>query len=239
MSAQKTIIALGMVGFIVCLGALLLKTYDLHRLQSAPMSLPQEAEALQEVLLPANVDVDAKAAQIAINLPGDRLFFAYNDSSLTLEAQRKIQLIAEAVVQRYEKYEVRVVGHTDSRGDANYNKGLGLSRAEAVADFLLANGVKSSFIRAMSMGEQAPMASNQTDQGRALNRRVEVQMVPHERITEEEEPTTERARHWIDLFIKVLQTNPVFVILGSLSSLITVGTWLAGFRGSRRHRGFA
>jgi OOP family OmpA-OmpF porin len=69
---------------------------------------------------------------------------------------------------------VRVEGHTDSIGSDDYNQRLGLRRAQAVRQYFVDRGVSSSRISAKSFGESRPIASNDTDEGRALNRRVEL-----------------------------------------------------------------
>ena len=69
---------------------------------------------------------------------------------------------------------VRVEGHTDSIGTDAYNQDLGLRRANAVRVFLDKGGISSSRLSARSYGESRPIATNDTDEGRALNRRVEL-----------------------------------------------------------------
>lgn len=235
MNAQKTMMLLGTVGFLACLGVLLFKTYKFDHLWNSTASMYADAIVVKEAL--PQLQVIARPSQIAINLPGDVFFFASNDSSLTLKAQQQLRALAETVGKMYAEYELRVVGHTDSRGEADYNKRLGQRRAESVADFLVANGLKASWVQAMSMGEQAPLATNQTDPGRARNRRVEVQVVPIKKPDRAEGPTDGDRNQWIDSFVKVLQTNPVFVALGTLSSLVTILSWLVGFlRGEHRRR---
>lgn len=74
-------------------------------------------------------------------------------------------------------YSVTVIGFTDSTGDANYNLDLSKRRAQAVADFLVTLDVPADKIRTMGRGENDPIASNDSAEGRAQNRRVEVVVV--------------------------------------------------------------
>jgi len=67
-----------------------------------------------------------------------------------------------------------VAGHTDSVGTDSYNQGLSERRANAVKDYLTAQGIKASRLTARGYGESRPVASNDTDEGRAENRRVEL-----------------------------------------------------------------
>jgi outer membrane protein OmpA-like peptidoglycan-associated protein len=69
------------------------------------------------------------------------------------------------------------VGHTDSSGDASYNQSLSLKRAESVADYLIANGTPENVVRAIGVGSAEPLVSNDTREGRAENRRVEIFVV--------------------------------------------------------------
>jgi len=69
---------------------------------------------------------------------------------------------------------VRVEGHTDWIGTDAYNQGLSERRAESVQGHLIGRGVSASRLTAVGFGESQPIASNETDEGRALNRRVEL-----------------------------------------------------------------
>ncbi len=69
---------------------------------------------------------------------------------------------------------ISVEGHTDSTGSDNYNQGLSERRARAVADYLGTHGVNASRLRVKGYGESSSIASNDTAEGRRLNRRVEV-----------------------------------------------------------------
>lgn len=74
--------------------------------------------------------------------------------------------------------QVTIVGHTDSVGDADYNMQLSEARAQAVADKLVSRGVSSEQITVKGRGEYEPRESNETEAGRALNRRVEFFVTP-------------------------------------------------------------
>jgi outer membrane protein OmpA-like peptidoglycan-associated protein len=88
------------------------------------------------------------------------------------------------VLNRYGKTELLIVGHTDSTGTAAYNQTLSLKRANAVSDYLARNKVIHQRLNTHGQGESQPVASNSTEQGRRLNRRVEIIVVP---IVSEEE----------------------------------------------------
>jgi len=78
-------------------------------------------------------------------------------------------------------YSITVIGFTDSTGDAKYNLGLSERRAQAVRDYLVSLGVPAEKMRVLGRGENDPVASNDTKEGRAQNRRVEVIVVAQPR----------------------------------------------------------
>lgn len=82
------------------------------------------------------------------------------------------------VIDKYERTVVHVVGHTDSVGRDDYNQRLSERRAESVADYLVATGVPAARLRTEGRGEREPRATNDTEAGRQLNRRVEIFVKP-------------------------------------------------------------
>ncbi len=82
------------------------------------------------------------------------------------------------VLKRYDKTIVYIVGHTDSTGSAEYNQRLSERRARAVADYLISRGVSPARLRTEGRGESEPRATNATEAGRQLNRRVEMFIRP-------------------------------------------------------------
>jgi outer membrane protein OmpA-like peptidoglycan-associated protein len=92
-------------------------------------------------------------------------------------ARDKLRQVA-GVLNRYPRTNVEVIGHTDSRGEEDFNYELSQKRARAVADELAANGVVSARIRTRGEGESRPVATNDTPEGRAQNRRVEIIVSP-------------------------------------------------------------
>lgn len=83
-----------------------------------------------------------------------------------------------ALLVKYDRTVVHVVGHTDSIGSELYNKELSLRRATSVADYLASAGVPRSRLRTEGRGESEPRATNDTEAGRQLNRRVELFVKP-------------------------------------------------------------
>jgi len=102
--------------------------------------------------------------------------FDFDKSNIRADA-RPILDAAIATLQEDPNVRVTVEGHTDSIGTEEYNMGLSQRRADSVVDYLVAGGIARSRLTAVGMGESDPVASNDTDDGRAQNRRVELRVV--------------------------------------------------------------
>jgi outer membrane protein OmpA-like peptidoglycan-associated protein len=117
----------------------------------------------------ATVDVRGCEIKEEIKLPDVR--FETNSDRLRAGAERTLN-DAAATLMRNPAVVVEVAGYTDSRGDDNYNRGLSERRAKTVRDYLLARGVNSNQMTWRGYGESDPIATNETAEGRELNRRV-------------------------------------------------------------------
>jgi len=82
-------------------------------------------------------------------------------------------------LNKYSNSTVLVSGHTDSTGTAEYNLNLSRERAASVAAYLQGQGVKSSRFEVLGLGSSNPIVSNDTPDGRSLNRRVEIKIIPN------------------------------------------------------------
>ena len=107
----------------------------------------------------------------------DGILFDVDSAAIRASLQSDIRALARNL-QAYPDTTVDVVGHTDNTGSAGYNKDLSSRRAQAVAGVLLEQGVSPASVRAFGRGEDDPVASNLTPEGRQLNRRVEVIIRP-------------------------------------------------------------
>ena len=83
-----------------------------------------------------------------------------------------------ATLKEYNQTMVEVVGHTDSIGSDEVNQRLSEQRANSVAQYLAAQGVQRERMEILGMGKRMPIADNNTDAGRAKNRRVEIHLIP-------------------------------------------------------------
>ena len=101
--------------------------------------------------------------------------FEYGKTSIKEEANKTLQAIVEILVQ-YPNANFVVVGHTDSVGSTAFNQKLSEQRAAVIVDFLTSNGVDASRLSSVGLGETSPASSNDTKEGMAQNRRVEVKL---------------------------------------------------------------
>jgi OOP family OmpA-OmpF porin len=117
----------------------------------------------------AAAPVDACAGRIVLR----GVEFAFNKAELSGSSSVILDVAVEQL-ERCPKVPMEIDGHTDSVGPEDYNQGLGQRRAEAVKAYLVSKGLRSSRLTARSFGETRPVASNDTEEGRQTNRRVEL-----------------------------------------------------------------
>ncbi len=113
---------------------------------------------------------------LAISLKGD-VTFDTDSAIVNPGLYSEIDRIANILV-KYPQTVIQVEGHTDSTGTESYNMELSARRAEAVKNLLVQRGVDPARILTLAFGESTPIASNDTDYGRAQNRRVEIKVAP-------------------------------------------------------------
>jgi len=136
----------------------------------------QEAEMRQALADSEAAAIHREGNLLAISLRGDVTFDT--DSAIVRPGlYSEIDRIADILI-KYPMTVIQVEGHTDSTGSESYNMDLSARRAEAVKNLLIQKGVDPSRILTMAFGESKPIASNETDYGRAQNRRVEIKVAP-------------------------------------------------------------
>ncbi len=135
----------------------------------------QEAKLRQE-LEATGVSVTRQGDSIILNMPGN-ITFKTASSAISANFYPVLNSVAR-VFNEYEKTYVDVYGHTDSVGNSAYNLKLSQQRADAVASYLETRNVLPQRIMTKGMGEDYPIASNDTAYGRSQNRRVEIKLTP-------------------------------------------------------------
>lgn len=122
---------------------------------------------------PKGTVVDNYGCKLAAEYKLEHVNFEFDSAVLTAESKASLNEAAKIMV-RHSDAKIEVAGHTDSQGNDEYNMGLSQRRAQAVADYLIANGANAANIFVKGYGETEPVADNGTKEGRAANRRVEL-----------------------------------------------------------------
>ena len=136
----------------------------------------RQQAALREKLQGTGVDVARKGDNITLNMPGN-VTFAFNSANIDPSFYPVLNDVA-GVLREYNQTVVEVAGHTDNIGSEEVNQRLSEQRAGAVAQYLQAQGVQQERLITVGGGKRYPIASNDTEAGRAANRRVEITLVP-------------------------------------------------------------
>lgn len=135
----------------------------------------QEAE-LRRRTAGTGIEVTRDGDVIKLNLP-DAVTFDFNSAALKPQFYPALDQVAGTMAD-YNQTVVEISGHTDSVGSDDYNQKLSEQRAASVSNYLVGKGLMRQRFEVVGMGERYPIASNDTDGGRAQNRRVEIRVVP-------------------------------------------------------------
>ena len=135
----------------------------------------QEAK-LRQRLQNSGVSVTRSGNQITLNMPGN-VTFETNSADINSGFYEVLNSVA-IVLNEYKQTSVDVVGHTDNVGSEAYNQQLSEARARSVAEYLASQKVLPARLLIAGRGKSQPIASNDTPEGRAQNRRVSIQILP-------------------------------------------------------------
>ncbi|API61052.1 hypothetical protein BSL82_09005 [Tardibacter chloracetimidivorans] len=138
--------------------------------------MDKQEKELREKTAGTDVEVIRQGDELLLNMPSG-ITFDTDSYSIKPEFRTTLDNIASTLGSYNQTY-VDVYGHTDSTGADAYNMTLSRNRAESVAGYLATHGVARARIGTQGFGETQPVASNDTDAGRAQNRRVEIKLVP-------------------------------------------------------------
>ncbi|MDD4756277.1 MAG: OmpA family protein [Prolixibacteraceae bacterium] len=142
--------------------------------------MDKQAEELEQEMENATVERVGEGIQVTMN---SGILFEFDSFDLKPSAREEIESMAQ-VLNNYPETKLQVDGHTDSTGSDNYNQRLSEKRAKSVGDYLRSLGVGADRITETGHGENAPVADNSTDDGRQLNRRVEIGIIASEELKE-------------------------------------------------------
>lgn len=136
----------------------------------------RQEKILRERTAGTGVDVVRQGDNITLNMPNG-ITFGFDSATLDPGFYPVLDNVANTL-QEYNQTVIEVAGHTDSVGTDAYNQTLSERRANAVGNYLMSRGLMRDRFIIVGAGESRPIASNDTDAGRAQNRRVEITLVP-------------------------------------------------------------
>jgi len=138
--------------------------------------MDQQEAKLRRILEGSGVSVTRQGDSIILNMPGNITF-----DTGSARVKRGFYNVLDSVVlvlEEFDQSDLRVAGHTDSRGTREFNQRLSEQRADSVARYLEGQRVNPRRIFTRGHGEDRPVANNSTSYGRNQNRRVEIQIMP-------------------------------------------------------------
>ncbi|MFC6269556.1 OmpA family protein [Frigoriflavimonas asaccharolytica] len=144
--------------------------------------MDKQAKEIKQTL--PGAEVERVGDGIKITLPESLVNFAFDSSNLSTEGKQQLDKLA-TILENNPDTNINIYGYTDSKGADDYNQKLSERRANAVKAYLSSHGVASSRMFSMGMGEADPVATNDTDMGRAKNRRVEFAITANEKMIQE------------------------------------------------------
>jgi OmpA-OmpF porin, OOP family len=143
------------------------------RCPDTPANTPVEHHGCPLPQYPASVKPEPVQSEVITLSDAGDVLFAFNQSELTPAAQSKLDSLIPKL-QSADVVSIKVIGHTDSIGSDTYNQALSERRASSVAAYLLSQGVAPNKLTSEGKGQSEPVADNETEAGRATNRRVEL-----------------------------------------------------------------
>jgi len=143
--------------------------------------MDKQAKEIENKVPGAKVERVGEGINVEFN---EKILFGFDRSDLNASASGNLDKLA-AILKEYPDTDIEVQGHTDSKGTDDYNMKLSERRASSVANYLRGKGVSGSRIKTKGYGESAPVASNDTESGRAQNRRVNFLITANEKMKED------------------------------------------------------
>ncbi|HTD94788.1 MAG TPA: OmpA family protein [Chitinophagaceae bacterium] len=140
--------------------------------------MDKQAEEIKNEVPGAKVERVGEGIVVEFN---SQILFGFDKSDLSAEAKTNLNDLV-TILNKYPDTNIEIQGHTDNQGTDDYNEKLSDRRASAVSSYLRSNGITSGRVTTKGYGESAPKYSNDTDDGRAKNRRVEFLITANEKM---------------------------------------------------------
>jgi outer membrane protein OmpA-like peptidoglycan-associated protein len=140
--------------------------------------MDKQAEEIKEEIPDAKVVRVGEGIVVEFN---NKILFGFDRSDLSSESLKTMNQLV-TILKKYPDTNIEIQGHTDSKGSAKYNQSLSIRRASSVSAHLSEHGVLTARLALKGFGESAPKYSNNTEDGRAQNRRVEFLIYANEKM---------------------------------------------------------
>ncbi|MBB4284515.1 OmpA family protein [Roseospira goensis] len=139
--------------------------------------MDSQEQALREDLAGTDVQVQRQGDTLLLTMPAN-VTFAFDSADIKPGFRAPLSQVAQTLRDNPQTY-IQVHGHTDAIGSDAYNQDLSERRARSVVDFFKTQGIQPARLYWQGHGERQPVATNETEAGRQLNRRVELRIIPH------------------------------------------------------------
>ena len=143
--------------------------------------MDKQAEEIKDKVPEAKVERVGEGIVVELN---SQILFGFDQSDLSADAKANLDQLV-TILNEYPDTNIELQGHTDSKGSVSYNQGLSERRATTVSNHLSGKGINVSRLTIKGFGETAPKYDNETEEGRAQNRRVEFLITANEKMIEE------------------------------------------------------
>jgi outer membrane protein OmpA-like peptidoglycan-associated protein len=143
--------------------------------------MDKQAEEIKKEVPGAKVERVGEGIVVEFN---SKVLFGFDESGISSQAQQSLNDLV-TILQKYPDTDIEIQGHTDDKGTEAYNQRLSEERATNVASFLKGKGIASSRVNIRGFGETAPKYSNDSESGRAENRRVDFLITANEKMKED------------------------------------------------------
>lgn len=143
--------------------------------------MDKQAKEIEQTVPGAEVERVGEGIVINFN---EKVLFGFNQATLNSNSYAALNNLV-TVLNKYNQTDLKIYGHTDSKGTEAYNQDLSVRRASAVSNYLISRGISGSRLQTYGYGETAPKCTNETEAGRACNRRVEFAITANQQMQQD------------------------------------------------------
>jgi OmpA-OmpF porin, OOP family len=140
------------------------------------LNTSDSAEVESEEMTPVTKDIYLQPIEVGLTVRLKNIYFDFDKTTLKKESFVELNKVVDFLKQN-PHVEIEISGHTDSKGSDDYNLNLSQGRSQAVVDYIISQGIEDFRLTAQGYGETKPIDTNDSEDGRANNRRVEFTVV--------------------------------------------------------------